>query len=131
VPGRRLLSSPVVIVSCWPALLFWTIKGESLSPTWHLTVQTALALVVFLNLIVSTGSIVQSVFSVSLLRWFGKISYSWYIWQQLFTQYSEPAWGGLRKFPFDIVASLALAVLSFTVIERPFLKLKDRMRGWR
>lgn len=125
-PWRKYLGSSTVAILCWTALLFWTIQGESLSRVWHLTLQTVLASVVFLNLVVHQGSLLQSFFRIAWLRWIGRISYSWYLWQQLFTQYSDPRWGAVCKFPLNIGFSLILALLSYTYIEKPILRFKNR-----
>ena len=124
----RYLSSPVIPLLCWPALLLWTIRGDSSSHVWYLTAQTILCSIILLNVIVSDGSVVQSVLCLPWLRWVGHISYSWYIWQQLFTQYSDSKWAGRGGALVSIGASMALAVASFYLVERPFLRLKDRLR---
>ncbi len=58
------------------------------------------------------------------LVWIGRISYSWYLWQQLFL---GPKGVSLHwPFPFGILLGLAAAVVSHYIIEKPFLALKDR-----
>ena len=57
----------------------------------------------------------------------GRLSYSWYLWQQLFlTRFDVPWTGGVW---FSIPLSLLAAGLSYTMIERPFLRLKQRFSG--
>jgi peptidoglycan/LPS O-acetylase OafA/YrhL len=58
------------------------------------------------------------------LRWIGRISYSWYLWQEIFLVVRTPSWGVARTFPFDVIASLAVAAASYYLVERPFLRLK-------
>jgi peptidoglycan/LPS O-acetylase OafA/YrhL len=62
------------------------------------------------------------------LRWFGKISYSLYLWQQLFIAMKIPSWGIIRTFPFDLLCALAVSCLSYYLVERPFLKLKKKFQ---
>lgn len=58
----------------------------------------------------------------------GTISYSLYLWQQLFLHDASPvAWG----FPLNIVQSFAAATLSYWLIETPFLRLKDGLNRMR
>jgi peptidoglycan/LPS O-acetylase OafA/YrhL len=56
----------------------------------------------------------------------GTISYSWYLWQQLFLipcgRYDN--WDGF-SFPINVVASFAAGVVSYYLIERTSKKLRD------
>ena len=64
-----------------------------------------------------------------LLVWLGAVSYSLYLWQQLFIDRKQP--GILHAFPVSLILSLAAAYLSYTVIEQPFLQLRSRLQGRR
>jgi len=61
------------------------------------------------------------------LRFIGVLSYSLYIWQQLFT-YDQP-WKNSFKYSnsilLNIVALVFVACTSYFLYERPFLRLKD------
>ncbi|MBB3175905.1 acyltransferase [Variovorax sp. Sphag1AA] len=52
----------------------------------------------------------------------GTISYSLYLWQQLFLSEHSPVTLG---FPLNILQAIVAATLSYWLIETPFLKLKD------
>ncbi len=124
---RAYLSGVALPVLVWPAILVWTIYGESVTQVWYLTVQMILAGLILLNLILARESAYLRAFSHPIARWFGRISYSWYLWQQLFTVFTSPPWLGLRIFPVNVAASLLLAMASQRFIERPFLRMKDRL----
>lgn len=55
------------------------------------------------------------------LVWAGLISFSLYLWQQLFVLHDSPMplWAG-------VLAAFATAVASYHLVEKPFLRLKDR-----
>jgi peptidoglycan/LPS O-acetylase OafA/YrhL len=53
----------------------------------------------------------------------GTISYSLYLWHALFCQHE----GAFVSFPLSLVLVFACALLSYTLIEKPFLALKDRL----
>jgi peptidoglycan/LPS O-acetylase OafA/YrhL len=58
----------------------------------------------------------------------GKLSYSLYVWQQLFLG-STSYWLKFKAvtfFPFNIIIVFVIAFLSYTYVEKPFLKLKLR-----
>jgi peptidoglycan/LPS O-acetylase OafA/YrhL len=58
--------------------------------------------------------------------WVGKLSYSLYIWQQLFC-WGSPL-GRLGRFPQNVVATLIAASLSYYLVEMPFTNLRKRIR---
>jgi peptidoglycan/LPS O-acetylase OafA/YrhL len=55
----------------------------------------------------------------------GRLSYSLYLWQQLFLFSTSPI-PLAHRFPFDFLLTIACALTSYYVVERPFLALKDR-----
>lgn len=68
------------------------------------------------------------------LVWMGTISYSAYIWQELFLARPDPSpspIGRLGAFPFNLVAVLAVAAASFYLIERPCISLGRNLMAWR
>lgn len=54
----------------------------------------------------------------------GILSYSLYLWQQIFLVPNAHQW--VRTLPWAVIAAVACATASYLLIERPFLKLKDR-----
>lgn len=65
------------------------------------------------------------------LRWVGKISYSLYLWQQLFVMGSMKVerpfpMGWLHELPLNILAAFACAAASYYLIERPTIQLGQR-----
>lgn len=88
---------------------------------------TALLIAVLVNyLLESTTSIPVKVLSLPPLLLVGRLSYSLYLWQQLFLGSYTPELGFVRKFPVNIILTFLAAGLSYYLIERPFLRLKSR-----
>jgi peptidoglycan/LPS O-acetylase OafA/YrhL len=54
----------------------------------------------------------------------GILSYSMYLWQQPFTNPSTASWA--CRWPQNLLFILAMAAVSYLIIERPFLRLKTR-----
>ena len=59
------------------------------------------------------------------IRWLGMISYSLYLWQQLFFR-PDATWPAVAT----ISATLAAATLSFYLVERPSLRVRGRIERW-
>lgn len=91
------------------------------------------------NEAVSGGTkLINTVFSFPLLRFFGKISYGFYIFHWplyllvspfLYTQVSKYASGHTLNFTVSILATLfavLISWISFRYYEKPFLKLKEK-----
>jgi peptidoglycan/LPS O-acetylase OafA/YrhL len=61
------------------------------------------------------------ILNTTVLRHIGVISYSLYLWQSIFTVEAG------QFFPLDLVAILACAELSYWAVERPSLRLRERL----
>jgi len=83
-------------------------------------------------------TVVSRVCSWSVLRFYGKYSYGIYLWHYLFSEQFGLLQGWVqRQIPISFIASVAgfglillcstaIAVVSYSVIEKPFLRLKKR-----
>ncbi|GAA4076116.1 hypothetical protein GCM10022389_22410 [Flavobacterium cheonanense] len=61
--------------------------------------------------------------NLKIMNYIGILSYSIYLWQQIFIS-SMGYW--VNRFPQNIICIVAMAVFSYYVIEKPFLKLKTK-----
>ncbi|HEX3697497.1 MAG TPA: acyltransferase [Polyangia bacterium] len=60
------------------------------------------------------------------VRALGRISYSLYLWQEPFLNpHGGPTW--FTRYPLNLVLALAAALLSYNLIEQPFLRLRARL----
>ena len=109
-------------------LIGWTLGAPQIQLTepFFRTVQVLLAGLLLANLVVAKESRFAQLLCSNTLRWFGKISYSLYLWQQLFLVTKQPSWGILREWPIDLACTIALATLSYYFVELPFLRVKKK-----
>lgn len=63
------------------------------------------------------------ILNLKVINYIGILSYSIYLWQQIFISGSDN-WA--TKFPQNIIFIFIAAFLSYTFIEKPFLKLKSK-----
>ena len=69
------------------------------------------------------NSPVGRLLNTSVLRHLGVISYGLYLWQHMFTRSNSE-----RFVPWNLLAILACAELSYWLIERPSFWLRDRLQ---
>lgn len=133
IPLGHLLSRICHPVLLYPALVAWTLLMERhvWARPFYLTVQMVLSAGVLYRLIYVDHGFLCRLFSQAWLRYIGRLSYSIYLWQQIFIVTKIPDWGWIRTFPCDIVACCAAGMLSHYCVEKPFLNLKERLRRQR
>jgi peptidoglycan/LPS O-acetylase OafA/YrhL len=70
------------------------------------------------------------VLNARLAVWVGTISYSLYLWQQLFLARQHP--GSLTRFPVNLLLVFVAASASYYFVEQPCLRLRERLEhAWR
>jgi peptidoglycan/LPS O-acetylase OafA/YrhL len=57
----------------------------------------------------------------------GVLSYSLYLWQQLFLNRESTAW--VNAFPQNLAFGVAASLASYLLLEKPLLKLRRRLRS--
>ena len=110
------------------AALVGSIYLRSYWNAWHVlighSVEALAAAICIHACITHPRSRVTRILEQAPIRYVGTLSYSLYLWQQLFLdRYSEFA---LCHFPLNLFCAIAAAVLSRTLCEQPFLRLKVR-----
>ena len=96
------------------------------------SVQAVLIMTVILTTIERRIGVVYRVLNAAPVVWLGTLSYSLYIWQQLFLgHFAGPALAGLAIYERHVwwATALAVAVVSYYIVERPILGLRDRFRA--
>lgn len=108
VPFIYFLGMPLVIVSTWILILY------------VITIETS-----WLKRLFEWGPLVYT----------GKISYGLYLWHWIWTQILYPTLGLAYISPtmagLGTALSFATATLSYYLLERPIMRLKDRFQGHR
>ena len=74
----------------------------------------------------SPGDWVGQILNWRPVAFVGVLSYSLYLWQQLFMVRGSGAW--INAFPQNLIATVAAAFASYFLLEKPFLKLRGLLR---
>ena len=113
-------------------LSFWVVA---------LPLQNALVALLVLSLLVHPDSRVRTFLSQPVLTWIGRLSYSLYLWHVVVfyaVERKDPVtqWLGVSGYSAEVILEalklgsvLAVACMSYYVIERPFLQLKKRWKS--
>jgi peptidoglycan/LPS O-acetylase OafA/YrhL len=97
-----------------------------------LVISVALLLMSFSIAQASGGSnFVAKILSVRPLVWIGKLSYSMYLWHTVAFLYVRTVMGdsGITSDLAKILLTVLIAAMSYYLIERPFLSLKNRWQA--
>jgi peptidoglycan/LPS O-acetylase OafA/YrhL len=129
---QRALNSAFRFGAPWIALLYLFIIAPY-STRFHSTLyQSAIGYtldslfvsVLILWVVQHASSLPGRVLNSKPLIHIGLISYSLYLWQQMFLVGANKTWTG--RFPLNILCAFLMAELSFYAIERPFLRLRKK-----
>jgi len=112
----------MVLLSPWLGLHF---KG-AYSITIGKTLELACVAIIIIAAVSSSSPILSAVLNWRPLMYIGVLSYSLYVWNPLFLN-AETHWF-VNVFPLNFIGIFAAGAFSYYVIERPVLRLKDRLR---
>jgi peptidoglycan/LPS O-acetylase OafA/YrhL len=103
--------------------------GES---AFQATAVAVLMPCVVLGTVLQPASVTTRILEWAPLRWIGRISYSLYLWQQLFFTQRFYLWrplGRAEAWPLNVCLTLLVATLSYYAVERPLVRLGHRLTG--
>jgi len=91
--------------------------------------QSALVPILIAGTVARPDDLVGRVLDMAPVRWIGRLSYSLYLWQQLWL---PPSWfphtlGVAQTWPLNILCVFACATASYFFLERPSIRLGQRL----
>jgi peptidoglycan/LPS O-acetylase OafA/YrhL len=129
---NKFLKLPTIL----PSFIIFTISVAALpSPGWKLafillTIKAIVIPLMILATLINNSSILSYMLETPIFRLIGRLSYSIYLWQQLFLVWNKSSiqsFGILQSLPFNIIAVFACAILSFLFIEKPLIAIGHRI----
>ena len=88
-------------------------------------INVLIAILIHRCLLVQQGAVFR-ILNWKPIAWIGGLSYSLYLWQQLFIDRSGALW--MNSFPQNAVLAVVAALASFYLVERPLQGLRRRLR---
>jgi peptidoglycan/LPS O-acetylase OafA/YrhL len=121
----RFVLNPLTALSA-TAVLLYGLMGPVPKSLLFLALPAECAAVALLisYLIDRPGGLAGRILNWRPVVWVGTISYSLYIWNELFLKVYPPPQPWIRGFPQNLLATLACSCLSFYCLERPFSRLR-------
>lgn len=116
----RLLT-PAIVVLLAAAAIAGLFTFES-TPVRRTIVAFVLPLVI-VSTVLRPASGLGQLLEWAPVRYVGRLSYSLYIWQMMFFAPGETQLGIAQQFPLALIFTLALAWLSYNLVEKPCIRL--------
>ncbi len=114
------------------SVLFLLVLDPALDYRFHgtynllagMTLEGIAICLVLLHVVRRPGTISGRLLNLAPMRHIGIVSYSLYLWQNIIIGEAG------RYFPLDLIAVLGCAEMSYWIVERPSLRLRDRVGKW-
>jgi peptidoglycan/LPS O-acetylase OafA/YrhL len=84
--------------------------------------ESALLPLVVAGTVYGPKTFITTLLESGVLKWIGRLSYSLYLWQQLFSVPAESSFSILQKPPLSTAMIFPCALLSYRFIERPLIR---------
>lgn len=95
-----------------------------------LTIKAIVIPLVIIGSVINNLSLFSRILESYLFRKIGALSYSIYLWQQLFLVWNEhrnPSFSFLQYFPYNYLATLICAALCMILVEKPCINLGKKI----
>ncbi|MBI3934272.1 MAG: acyltransferase, partial [Acidobacteria bacterium] len=126
--SRILSIASVVSLSVLVGIAFIEHWWDPVMYYWLLFVVELLTAILIFDCFTNPPSIVRIIVSFQPLVWIGVISYGLYLWHYpIFTLMREAGYDWKQIITAGTLLTFVIAILSYFLLERPFLKLKKRL----
>ena len=122
----RLFNRGVSATLFLAALAINRYSGYTLVSVFGTTLFNLIIAVLIHRSVYLAGSRIGRILNARPLIFVGVLSYSLYVWQQLFLNCDAQEW--INAFPQNLLLAICAALASYYLLERPFLGLRHRLR---
>jgi peptidoglycan/LPS O-acetylase OafA/YrhL len=126
--GRDLKNLAPARASSWLAIgaLIGAVALNVAQPKGYFIAQALLFPVVMIATIAQPQAWLSRLLESHPLQWVGRLSYSLYLWQQLFF-HSGYHHGVLQRFPLNLALAVSCAWLSYRFVEKPAIQIGRKL----
>jgi len=128
-PAARTWLDRHLTPGVWALALAALIAVIVVNPPLELLWQSLLIPLVLVGTVLRPGAPAGRLLESRPVRWVGRISYSLYLWQQVFLAGAGVALalGPLQRLPLNIALVFVCAATSYYLVERPMIRLGHRL----
>lgn len=131
LPLRREWLARVLSPIVWGLLVVGLIGCVMVNPPLMPLWRSTLIPFILVGTVLHPDGLVGRLYETAPLRWIGRMSYSLYLWQQLFLVGQETprlsSLGVLQQWPLNILMVFICAAISYYLLERPMINLGHRL----
>jgi len=129
-PSRILRPAGQVTLGALFLFLYWGWMADDYVLAWGLFVLNLGMTALVVALVRDPGPLLLGFFEFGPLVWLGRVSYGVYLWHMVVFGYSGriPLLERAGSWPLTVGLAIAVAALSFIVLEHPLLRLKRHFR---
>jgi peptidoglycan/LPS O-acetylase OafA/YrhL len=130
-PGARATAARWLSAPGWIVLIGLFVAIVALHPPMAMAWQAMIIPCVLLGTVLHPQGAAGRFLETPPMRWVGRVSYSLYLWQQLFllpwVLFPALPLGAMQRLPLNIAATVAAAAASYYLVERPMMKVGHRL----
>jgi len=127
VPAYRAILARRLSATVIAGLIAALVACIALNPPLQMAWESFLVPLILVGTVLNPTMLFSRILELSPIRWIGRISYSLYIWQQLFLVTSRMPrplpFGRIQEWPLNVVAVFVCASASYYLLERPLVAL--------
>ena len=126
--AKRFFESRFFFLVPIMAVAMYATLQSSLWPKFHFALGNTISLLCVAAVtwrVISWQDRVTRILNSRVFVFVGVLSYSLYVWQQIFLDESGRFW--INRFPQNLVLAFLAAMFSYYIVETPFLRLRERI----